>query len=488
MPTTRLAKNFKAFGVKQETTPNTAETIVAGDCFRAIDPAIEVADNPQDNPQVRTTRGKNKPIPGGKTMNVKFGVRVKGSGTAGTAPGYTDVYEAMGLGHTNVVGIADDYVLDDSDAPVTCQLFEGVTAGSTGKSTIVRGCALSGSWTLTPGAAEQMDCEGQGVFESDDDATVLAQTGEDSTDPPILVNADVVIGVHSSDSVEASDGVVEEIADGAASNIRLALKFTPAVESKVVALAWKFQKNGTPANETNGLNFGIQADDAGAPDGSDITNSAYTLATASIGDSAERWYWNVYSPSSRPTVEADDNWCVVDADYDPDADNNIQISTDAVAVGSQRSQFYDAAWAALSLKNICVKIILMPTSGHEFYFGETFIALNNEFDHESPGDDPNDAQGYAHAVIADCDPTIDITPRETLDSEYDLAELFDDQDEVFFHAQLGSTAGNIVQWIAEHCIVIEKSKSERGMTMVRNLKLRVDREIADCAGFQIRHS
>jgi len=487
MATTTLLKNKRAFGVELESTENTAETIAAADCFRATNPSIECPKNPIENEGVRTTLGKNKPIPGGRMCNVSAGFYLKGSGTGGTAPtsAISDLLQAAGFAETDGTVVVD-YDLSDTSSSVTCQIFEGAVVGGTGKSKIAKGVRGNMSGTLEPGGKAEVLFEGQGGLSSDADATVLAASGEDSTDPPALVSASMTLAEIHADAVWSDDGDPEKVDDGAGSNEELALSFTQVSTAQtLVGYLAKIQKVGTPANETNGLTIRVETDNAGDPSGSPVANTTVNMATSLIEDNHFSWYLFLLDRGSRGTLAASTDYhIVVSADYDTDSSNCVQIDTDAVAAGSQKCKYYDAAWASLALKNLCIVPLVMPVGGDDLFFGTTEWNLNNEV--TMTADDPSDAQGYPAAQIVSADPTITITPRETLDTENDLAEYFDDQDELYFHCQIGSDSGNIEEIDGFRGVVVDTSEDERDGKMARSLTIRIDRELAG-AGFRIRY-
>jgi hypothetical protein len=484
-PTT-LFKNKRVLGVEQESTENTAETIVAADCFRVTNPEIEVVRNPLDNESNRTTYGMTKPIPGGKSCNINFGFYLKGSGTAGTAPasGVDDTLQACGFAKSDGDAVVD-FDLSETSTSTTVQLFEGVAVGSTGKSKIAKGVKGNLTISMEPGGKTEATFEGQGGLSSDADATVLAVSGEDSTDPVALVSASMTLAQVHTESVWTLDGAAEKIDDGAASNVELAMSFTQGASNEtLVGYLVNLQKVGTPANETLGVRIRVETDAAGDPSGTPVANTTVTKATSLIDSTNAGWYLFLLSAGSRGTLTAAaDLHVVISADYDTDAANCVQIDTQAVAAGAQKCKFYDAAWAALALKNLSLVVLTLPTAIDDLYFGTSEINLNNEVN--LTADCPSDAQGFSAADITGADPTITVTPRDALDSDIDFAEYFDDQDELFFSAQVGSTAGNIVEIFGKRAVVVDVVDEEREGKMARSLPLRIDRELTE-AGLTIR--
>ncbi len=484
--TTTLFKNKRILGIETEAASNTAETIVTGDCPRVIDPAIEIVKNPLDNESNRTTFGMTKPIPGGQSCNVSYGFYLKGSGVAGQAPSspIADTLLASGFAVTDG-DVVIDFDLSDVSSSLTAQLFEGVAVGATGKSTTAKGVKGNLSISLEPGGKSQATFEGQGSLSSDADGTTLAIGGEDSTDPVALVSASMTLAEIHSESVWAVDGAVEEVNEGAGDNVELAMSFTQSGAKTIVGYLAKLKKNGTPTNETLGFRIRIEGDAAGDPDGSALANSTATKATSLIDSTNSGWYLFLLDIGSRGTLaDGIDYHAVVSGDYDASATDNIEIDTQIVGAGAQKCIFFDAAWAALSLKNLSLVILTMPVGGDDLYFGPTEINLNNEV--TLTDDEPSDAQGFSAATIDGADPTITITPRDALDSEIDLAELFDDQDELFFSAQIGTTVTNIVEIFGKRAVVVDVANEERDGKMARSLPLRINRELKG-AGLTIRY-
>jgi hypothetical protein len=473
--TTTLIKNKRAFGVETEATENTAETIVAADCFRAINPEITVNDNMQDNEGARTTRGKNASIPGGKTCDVSFGAFEKGSGTAGTAPAspIVDAHLAAGFTSTNYTA-RHQFDLGDTDASCTVQLFEGRVVGATAKSKIARGVKLNCMTELNPGQAVIDQFEGNGVFENRTDATVLAASGEDTTKPPPMINECLILAEAESISTYVNDGTQEVMLDLAASNLRYSVSWTPSANRTVIGYAVKMEKVGTPANETLGFQIQVETDAAGDPSDTPVANTTVTRLTTAI-EAADEWEFFMLAAGSRGAVTGSTPYHVVlEGDWDVDASNTIKLDVQAVAAGAQNCKYYDAAWAALALKNLTVVVLTMPSGGDRLYQGPSTINLNNEI--SVTPDDPCDAQGHHAADLTDADPTWTLSPRDAIDSEVDLAEYLDDQDELFLMATVGSTAGNIIEHVMMRATVNEQSDDERDNKMVKGLVCRLDRE------------
>jgi hypothetical protein len=166
---------------------------------------------------------------------------------------------------------------------------------------------------------------------------------------------------------------------------------------------------------------------------------------------------------------------VLEGDWDVDASNTIKLSTNAVAAGAQQCKYYDASWAALALKNVCVVILTMPPGGDDIYFGPTELNLNNEI--TVTPDDPNDTQGHHYADLVNADPVLTITPRDALDSEVDMAAWFDDQTELFWQCTVGTVSGNRVEHTMMRLTPIDVSDEDRDSKVVKSLPLRLDREL-----------
>ena len=474
--TTTLNNKKMAFGVETEAVANTAETIVTGDVFKALEPSITVNNNMQEDPGARTTRGKHKGIPGGQTCDVSFGAFEKGSGTLGTAPAspIMDAHLAAGFAQTNYASIRQQLDLGDTDASMTCQIYKGRIVGATSKSVIARGCKVNLTTTLEPGQAAIDTFEGNGVFSTDADAVVLAKGGEDTTLEPTLVSAGCMIGEISSVSTHASDGTQEEMADAPASNLKYAVAYTPTRNETVIGYAVKMEKVGTPANETNGFTIAMDTDAAGDPAGSLVTNTTVNRATTIIA-AADEWEFFALARGSRGAlVSATPYHILMTQDWDPDGSNTLKLDVEAVAAGSQKTKFYDASWAALALKNISVVLITMPSGGDDLLLGTSEINMNNEI--SVTPDDPNDAQGHAAADLTDADPTWSISPRDTIDSEVDLGAYITAGTELFVQMTVGSTSGNKIQHTMSRLTVEKQEPGVLDNKIIRGLTLRLNRE------------
>jgi len=477
-----LLTQFQAAGVETESTIGTAETIVAADCFRALEPTITINDNPQERTGVTSSLGRLNPTVGGKSCDVSFGWEVKNSGTAGSVWNpVSDILKACGFTASNIASFSDTFTITADpagNASTTFKTWMGAAVGSTAKSKTAAGVRYNLTVPFNPGEKVNAQCDGQGVFAADADDTVLAASGEPTQKPVALKGICQRLLEYHADNNETIDGVVEGLRDGAASNIKLARSFTQGTTAqKVGMIRLPLALVGSPQNETNGVWITIEGDSAGDPDGTPITNgtSAY-VATTSIS-STQTWVNFTFTKGSEPTLSAStDYWIVFQGDYDTDASNHVSIDTESVGAGAQDSAYYDAAWAALALKNLSMQILV--ATDPNLKFGPSEFNMNNVIELR---EDPCASQGWESGGIVDRHIQVSLTPEEMLDANWDLGDLFDDADELYWECVVGTTSGNIVEFRVMHGQIMADETDYGSPKARRNLTLGLDESVTNAS-------
>jgi len=282
---------------------------------------------------------------------------------------------------------------------------------------------------------------------------------------------------HHAILVEELDGAVEGLFDGAASNVKLAITVNQGTTQKLKKVWLNLIKTGTPANETHGIWLTVEGDITGDPDGTPITNGTSNyIATAGISDSAT---WVEFTFATPPTLTASTTYHIVlQCDYDASATDLIDVDTDVVTAGDQICQYFDEAWADLALKNISCQILVAIDP--MIYFDGVEINPNNEVNLQM---DPNSAEGWIYGDITGRAPKLTLTPLEKTDATSDFWTYLTNATDLFLQCQLGSTAGNIIEFIVQHCKVsVAGSWDDRGGKVTHPLELVIE----DGTDFSIR--
>lgn len=441
-----MFNSLGAVGVKQESTVGTAETITASEVIMCSEPSLNQEADMRERNQVRDVAATLAPLKGGVKAPFSGKFEVKNEGTAGTEYStLNDILEACGFNGTTVAGYKVSYVLDEDLSSLNSMTVKRFLDGKYRTSKGVRGNL---KLEMEPGGICYFNVEGQGAFEADGDVSVLAEPA-DTYKPPVLLDASMRLLEIEQDTLhEDADGDAEKLRSGADTKMELAIKITGTGKA-VKMVGYRAKKVGTPANETNGLSVEIQGDNAGAPDGTAITDGGpVNKATSDIADSYE---WIYFTFPTAPTLtDSTDYWIVVSGDYDVDADNCIEFDTDVVTAGNQICQVYDASWSALSLENLTCRVLIADADtadDSDLLFGTTTIDVGAEV---ALRVDPNDDNGYHSGRISMFKPTLEIEPLEKLNSERDFWSYLDNSTDLFFCCTIGSTSGNKLQVYMPH--------------------------------------
>jgi hypothetical protein len=161
-----------------------------------------------------------------------------------------------------------------------------------------------------------------------------------------------------SDQINAYDGVDDgsrKLREGAATNVSIAIPFTPPVDMTIQAVDLMLSRLGTVAAGKS-VYVAIQGDTAGDPDGTDISgaqqygHSRRILCTDIGTDIAEHRF---YFEDGVDLTASTTYWIVIEGDYTASASNCIQVHFDTAATGCKH---YDSAWAVMTNENVWFKI------------------------------------------------------------------------------------------------------------------------------------
>lgn len=456
-------------GFKEEATAGTAETITTSEMGLVRDFTIALEPNMQEREVIRNVIDSLAPIKGGTSCAVAMSLELRNGGTAGTVYNpQGDIIESLGFDESVEAGYKVVYKgrTDPSGGKsITAKGFKG---GGSGKYVTVEGVRGNATLTFKSGQVGLLAYDGKGPLKArGDTATLATAKGED---PPILISADMWLLEHHAVLYEDLDGAVEVLKDGAASNQKFSIGFTQgATAQKVKKIRLNLTKNGTPANETNGLTLTVETDAAGNPSGTPITNgTATTIPTAGISTTAT---WVEFTFPTPPTLAATTDYhIVITGDYDDDAANSISLDTDDCTAGNQVCKYFDAAWAVLALKNISCQMLVAtdPT----IYFDGVEIALNNEVTLQ---EDPGGAEGWIYGEITDRNIRLSLAPLEKTDALTDFWGYLTAATDLFLGFQLGSTAGNIVEVKIQHCKVVNAGTwDDRGGQVTHPIELHLE--------------
>ncbi|KKN46987.1 hypothetical protein LCGC14_0667270 [marine sediment metagenome] len=179
----------KQIAAAVEGTEGSPETLTAAEAkFLAYDPKVTF-DVPafKRNP-VRATLSRMASVMGVQPAKITFGLELRGSGTAGTAPAWTIFLRACGFGETPDPGNIVTWVPASSSIPsltIACY-HDGVIK------TMV-GCRGTVKFVHKVGEPVMMEFEFTGVYYSWADGALLSGISFESTVPPKFQNASLLM-------------------------------------------------------------------------------------------------------------------------------------------------------------------------------------------------------------------------------------------------------------------------------------------------------
>jgi hypothetical protein len=177
------------FAVSVESTEGSAETLAAADCKNlvgGINWSYEIPAHLRE--VVSDTHDRHSAIIGGPRKSiVDFAMPLKGSGTAGTAPGCDAILEAMNfLGANTTSSETYDTTVHTTNKSVTMGWKVG-TSPTVTLDYIMHGARGSGSLVLDNGAIPMLNAHFEGVYAEPAAGTFFSSLTEETSDPaPVL--------------------------------------------------------------------------------------------------------------------------------------------------------------------------------------------------------------------------------------------------------------------------------------------------------------
>ena len=186
-----MLKQRRLIAAKIETVEGTAETLAAADSFLVYDPAITPDIQAHERNPSRITLSPLARVIGARSVSLSFSVELKGSGTAGTAPEYGDLFRACGMSETIVAVTSVTYAPASASIPsLTFAVYGDMNTSSVRY--LVAGCR--GTYKIEHKVGEPVrimfDFKGQVVGTLTSDQTMLTGATYDATIPmPFLSTA-----------------------------------------------------------------------------------------------------------------------------------------------------------------------------------------------------------------------------------------------------------------------------------------------------------
>lgn len=183
--------NRQVLGAKIEVTEGTAEVLAGADCNVQVmnlkfDPDISMF----DRELLDTSISGFKAIPGTQLARISFQVEAKGSGTAGTAPGFGKLNKACGLGETIVALTSVTYAPVSALASIPSLTMAVYLDGIRHQ---IRGARGNRKYTAKNGEPAMYEYEFLGVYDGVSDVALPTPSGVHTTVPVALLSAQLSI-------------------------------------------------------------------------------------------------------------------------------------------------------------------------------------------------------------------------------------------------------------------------------------------------------
>jgi len=434
-------------GFKRETTPGTAETIAAANIGLIIDPKIDLNPGLQERKLAREVADDPYPVKGGITGKFTGALQLRGSGTPGTAPPILGDWLLAGGFLESLKSDRVDYTLDptlSAGKSMTAKEFKD------GKYRTLRGVRGNCKIKLEASKVTNVNFDGEGVFQAQGDGAVLATPSENPIPYPFEV-ADMWLLQHHALAFELQNDSLIKLRSAAATDLKLSVYSVQSATGQVVRkVRIPLKKLGTPTGFTNGIWMTIEGDSTGDPDGVPITHGTSNYIDPTTLSTDQEWV-DFDFPLEPTLVGLAKNHFVLNGDYTESAVNCVEVQTDTCLIGAQVCKTFGVAWAALSLKNVSIMILVVPASPAKLFWKGADI---------DPGmghfmcPDPNSTEGFIYAKHNSRKITIGLDPFEVLEAQRSFWNELVNTD-LYWCANSGAVAGNIWQFRATHCKIVK---------------------------------
>lgn len=178
--------------IEQEASEGTAETIVAVDAILHMNPTFKPETPMNERPVASASMSPFASVPGVRSMVMEWDTELKGSGTAGTAPEFSDALQACGFSETIVGATSVTYepASDSVPAATVGMYMDGVCAKMWG----ARGNA---SLALNAGGFAILHFRFVGAEYSITDVAMLSGVSYQTTLPEVFLDASFSISSYA---------------------------------------------------------------------------------------------------------------------------------------------------------------------------------------------------------------------------------------------------------------------------------------------------
>jgi hypothetical protein len=183
-----LNSRIRVLLAKLESTYNTDASPTGSDAVLVENPQLSYTGTRMiEQPVVKNTLGPKKQVYGGSLWQVTFDVKIKGSGTAGTAPEFGPLLQACMLSETIVASTSVTYT-PHSDTSAANNESVTLYYYTNGKLHKLTGCRGTFTFVAEAGGAATLSFTMTGHDAGDSDASLPTPT-YDSTVPPAVLSA-----------------------------------------------------------------------------------------------------------------------------------------------------------------------------------------------------------------------------------------------------------------------------------------------------------
>lgn len=178
--------------VEVEGTEGTAETLAAADAILHMNPSFKPDTPMNDRPVASATMSRFASVPGKRSMVMEWDVELKGSGTAGTPPEFSDALQACGFDETIVAATSVTYTpLSDAVPSVAVGMYmDGLRA-------LMWGARGNVSLSVSAGGFAMLHFRFVGADFTITDVAMLSGVSYQSTKPPVFLDASFSISSYA---------------------------------------------------------------------------------------------------------------------------------------------------------------------------------------------------------------------------------------------------------------------------------------------------
>lgn len=370
-------------GFAIEPTPGTAVVLTAADVKVQVENIkLDIQQANIERNLVRASGGTIKGRPGARLMQATFTMELKGSGTAGVAPGWGDLLRCCRFDEEVVAGNRVIYTPHATNQGPTCTMklwfldgFSRTMKGAVGQ------MKLSGATADIP----KVDFTFIGIFHAETEEVPPAYTNYDDIMPPIFVEAQFdLLEAHDVLRTDAVGDNAITLREGAALHTEIAVRLDNIADLESGICLLPLQRLGTPAGFTNGIRIRIEGDQVDSlgihtPNGVVITNgTSGWVNPLAVPATSDKYLTMFKFPGTVTLGAATTYWIILSGDYTASAVNCVQWVLKDLALADQARTYSGVQFTGVGLDDM--------TTGGDPPDGAPLVGLNIVIDFAGPND------------------------------------------------------------------------------------------------------